>query len=239
MTGLTGLVVLGLVVVALGLAAATVYLVSTQTRGLLDAFRPSVESNVVFAGSIDRLQAEGKLVVLSADVTAESESSTARRIFFDLIDAGTTTVRVRAPARVQYVVSLADIGREDFSFDPEIRRLLLVLPNPRLDTTIVEVSTDPSEIEVYREIGWLRLDALSGRFNEERARRLLRDAAVEAGRSGRWMDEARESARREVARLLTPLIEALDEDVTFSIAFHDGPLPVDESTHQLPSPRGR
>lgn len=236
LTGFTGLVVLGLTVVALALGTALVYMLSQQTRGLVDAFRPSVDSKVVLAGTIEKLQAEGKLVVLTADVTAESESSTAKRIFFDLIDAGTTTVRVRAPARVQYVVPLDGIGRENFAYDPEARRLLLILPSPRLDTTIVEVSTDPEEMEIYRDIGWLRLEPLSGRFNEVRARQLLRDAAIEAGRSGRWLTEAQESARTELARLMGPLIEALRDDVEFMVAFHDGPMPGLESPSTLPMP---
>lgn len=237
LTGLSSLVVLGLVVVALGLAAAIVYMLSEQTRGIVDAFRPSVDSRVILSGTIDELHAEGKLVVLTADVTADSESSTAKRILFDLIDAGTTTVRVRAPARVQYVISLEEVSRDDFTYDPEIGRLLLILPNPRLDTTIVEVATDPAEVEVYRDVGWLRLDAFSGQFNENRARRMLREAAIEAGRSGLWLTEAQESARQELTRLLTPLIEALREDVEFTIVFHDGPMPTIEPHDALPDPR--
>ena len=237
LAGFTGLVVIGLVATALGLTAAIVYMLSSRTQGIVEAFRPSVESRVVLAGTIERLRAEGKLVVLTADVTAQSESSTARRIFFDLIDAGTTIVRVRAPARVQYVIPLDEVGRANFSYDAELGRLLLVLPNPRLDTSIVEVSTDPAEIEVDREIGWLRLSAFSGRFNEERARRLLRTAAIEAGRSGTWLREAQESAREEVFGLLAPLAGALREDVDLVVAFHNGPLSPLESSDALPQPR--
>jgi hypothetical protein len=237
LTGITGLVALGLIVVALALTAAIVAMVSERTRGIVDAFRPSIDSRVVLSGTLNELQAEGKLVVLTADVTADSESSTSRRILLDLIDAGTTSARVRAPARVQYVISLDEITREDFSYDPEIGRLLLVLPSPRLDTAIVEVSTDPDEVEVYREVGWLRLDAFSGRYNEDRARRSLREAAIEAGRSGPWMSEAQESARREVHRLLAPLVEALREDIEFSIVFYDGRTRTVESPGNLPVPR--
>lgn len=237
LTGFTGLVVLGLVVAALAIAAGIVYMLDRQAEGIVEAFRPRIDSRVVLRGAIEDLRAEGKLVVLSADVTAESESSTGKRIFFDLIDAGTTTVRVRAPARVQYVVPLSEISREDFLYDPETGRLVLTLPNPRLDTSIVEVSTDPSRIEVYKEIGWLRLDALSGRYNEERARRLLRDAAIEAGRSGYWLDRAQESTRTQMAGLLAPLLGALRTDVTFSIAFQDDGARRAEEAESLPTPR--
>lgn len=235
LTGFTATAVLGLVVVGLALIAAILYFANERTQGILDAFRPRVESEVVLRGSIERMQAEGKLVVLSADVTAVSESSTDKRIFFDLIDAGRTTVRVRAPARVQYVIPLSEVGREDFFYDPETKRLLLTLPNPRLDTSIVEVSTDPSELEIEKDVGWLRIETLSGRYNENRARRLLRDAAIEAGYSGYWLPRAQESARRELRLFLKPLITSLEEDVEFDVAF------VDEGSWQegagLPTPR--
>ena len=227
--------VIGLVVVALALIAGIIYLLNDKTSGIVDAFRPRVESEVVLRGSIEEMKAEGKLVVLSADVTAVSESSSDMRIFFDLIDAGRTTVRIRAPARVQYVIPLSEIGREDFFYDPETKHLLLTLPNPRLDTTIVEVSTDPSEVEIERDVGWLRIGALSGRYNEDRARRFLRDAAIEAGYSGFWLPRAQQSARRELRLFLKPLITSLEEDVEFDIAFVDeGPW---GESHGLPTPR--
>lgn len=227
--------VLGLIVVALALIAGIIYMVNQQAAGILDAFRPTVDSRVVLRGSIERMQEEGKIVVLSADVTAISESSTNKRIFFDLIDAGTTTVRVRAPARVQYVIPLDAVSRDDFFYDSETKRLLLVLPNPRLDTSIVEVSTDPAEIEIDQEIGWLRLEPFSGRFNEERARRLLRDAAIEAGMSGEWLPRAQASARMQMRDFLKPLITSLEEDVAFEIAFKSDGRAVEQG-EALPTP---
>lgn len=227
--------VLGLVVIALALIAGVVYLIAGRSAGLVDAFRPSVESHVVLRGAIERLQDEGKLVVLTAEVTAIAESSTDKRIFFDLIDAGTTTVLVRAPSRVQYFVPLDAVSREDIFYDAETRRLLLTLPNPRLDTSIVEVSTDPAQIHVFREIGWLRLDAFSGRYNEDRARRMLRDAAIEAGQSGEWLTRAQASARNQLLTFLEPLISSLDEDVSFEIAFYERQEPV-EGRRALPTP---
>src|SRR5690606_40971464 len=101
------------------------------------------------------------------------------------------------PARVQYVVPLDAVSRDDFFYDPETRRLLLTLPNPRLDPAIGAVSTDPSRVEVFREIGWRRLDALSGRYNEDRARRLLREAAIGAGHSGDGLTRAQAATRED------------------------------------------
>jgi hypothetical protein len=222
--------------IGMGLVAGTVYMWTSQTRGIADAFRPRVDSKEVLSGAIQQLRGEGKLVVLSADVAAEATSSTRKKIFFGLVDLGETVVQVRAPARVQYVVSLDELTQDDFTFDAERRRLVLAVPNPRLDTSIVQVSTDPSEIDVYSRIGWLRLDALSGTFNENRARTRLRDAAIHAGQSGYWLSEAQDSAREELHRLLTPLLDFLKEDVTLIIAFHDEPRPSVEAD-TLPRPR--
>lgn len=223
-----------LVVIGLGLVAWTVHMWTQQTQGIADAFRPRVDSKVVLSGAIERLQAEGKLVVLTAQVQAQTRSST-RKILFGMVDLGTTTVRVRAPAKVQYVISLSDITRDDFTYDPESRRLVLAIPNPHLDTTIVEVSTDPAEIEVDRDVGWLRLDSFKGKYDERRARSLLRDAAIHAGRSGSWLSEAQESARTELRRLLTPLVDALQPDVNLVIAFYR-PQPETPEQERLPTP---
>lgn len=231
---LTLLALTALVVIGLGLIAGTVYMLTQQTRGIADAFRPRVDSKVVLSGTIERLQTEGKLVVLTADVQAEARSST-RKILLGLVDLGETSVRVRAPAKVQYVVALRDITRDDFTYDAESRRLVLAVPRPRLDTTIVEVSTDPAEVEIDRSVGWLRLDSFTGKYDEHRARRLLRRAAIHAGRSGYWSDQAQTSAHNELRRLLSPLIDALDDDVTLLIAFHDDPPRSPEST-RLPRP---
>ena len=207
-----------LVVVGLALIAGTVYMLTDQTRGIAEAFRPRVDSEVVLSGTIEQLQTEGKLVVLTADVNAEARSST-RKILLGFVDLGETSVRVRAPARVQYYIPLDDISRDDFTYDEERRRLVLAVPGPRLDTAIVEVSTDPAEIEIERSVGWLRLDSFTEKFDERRAHRLLRDAAVHAGRSGYWLKEAQESTQTELRRLLVPLMDALDDDVTLVIAF--------------------
>ncbi len=231
---LTLMALTALVVIALGLIAGTVYMLTHQTRGIAEAFRPRVDSKVVLSGTIERLQTEGKLVVLTADVQAEARSST-RKFLLGLVDLGETSVRVRAPAKVQYVIPLTGITRDDFTYDAERRRLVLAVPNPRLDTTIVEVSTDPAEIEIDRSVGWLRLDSFTGKYDERRAHRLLRNAAIHAGRSGYWLQQAQESAHTELRRLLSPLIETLDEDVTLIIAFHGEDRPTPES-ERLPRP---
>lgn len=223
-----------LVVAGLALVAGTVYMLTDQTRGIAEAFRPRVDSKVVLSGTIERLQTEGKLVVLTAEVQAEARSST-RKILLGLVDLGETSVRVRAPAKVQYFIPLEGITRDDFTYDEERRRLVLAVPNPRLDTTIVEVSTDPAEIEIDRSVGWLRLDSFTEKFDERRAHRLLRDAAIHAGRSGYWLQEAQESTQTELRRLLVPLIDALAEDVTFVIAFRGDEEPMPES-RRLPRP---
>ncbi len=225
-----------LILIALGIMAGTAYLWTSHTRSIADAFRPHVDSKVVLAGAIERLQAEGKLVILSADVRAESYSSTQKKILNGLLDLGETSVEVRAPARVQYVIQLDQVKRDDFLFDPQRRRLVLAVPNPKLDTTIVDVSSDPSQIDVERRIGLFRLDAFSGTYNENRARKGLRAAAIHAGQSGWWLPEAQASARNEISRLLAPLLDALEDDVTLVIAFHDG-RPASSEYDVLPSPQ--
>ena len=223
-------------VIVVGLITASVYMWTTQARGIADAFRPQVDSRTVLSGTIEKLQTEGKLVVLSADVWAEARSSTRKKILYGLLDLGKSSVQVRAPARVQYVISLKDVTRDDFLYDQESRRLVLAVPSPLLDTSIVEVAVNPNKVDVDHQKSWLqRIGVLSEGQDENRARTLLRDAAIHAGRSGHWSQEAHRSAEAELRRLLDPMLMVLREDVTFEIVFYDGSRPRTED-RELPRP---
>ena len=233
--GVRAVSILVLVTVLLALIAGVVYFLAEQVQGIADAFRPNIDSKVVLAGTIEQLRAEGKVVVLTADVMAQVTSRTDTEILFGLLDPATTIVQVRAPARVQYVIPLDRINREDFFYDPTSKRLLITVPNPRLDTSIVQVSTDPADIEVMKDVGWMGLDRAGGRYNDRRARRLLRDAAIHAGQSGIWLRQAQESSDRALRRLFDPLISQLDDDVRVTFAFDDEDEPAGEGA--LPRPR--
>ena len=160
-----------LAVIGLGLITGTVYMWTQQTRGIVDAFRPRIDSKVVLSGTIERLQTEGKLVVLTADVQAEARSST-RKIFLGFVDLGETTVRVRAPAKVQYIVPLRDISRDDFTFDAESRRARILLLN--MHASIAE------GIVVGRTHYRVQVGPIAGRQNAETARNLLAGNDIES-----------------------------------------------------------
>ena len=235
--GGTAVSVLVLLAIVLALIAGTVYFLAGQVQGIADAFRPKVDSKVVLAGTIQQLRAEGKVVVLTADVMAEVTSRTDTEILFGLLDPATTIVQVRAPARVQYIIPLDRINREDFFYDPATKRLLITVPNPRLDTSIVQVSTDPADVEVMKDVGWMGLDRAGVRYNDRRARRLLRDAAIHAGHSGVWLQKAQESSDSALRRLLEPLLSKLDDDVRVTFAFEDEDSAEPKGEGGLPRPR--
>ena len=168
---------------------------------------PSYNTTTVIQTSVSRLRQEAKFVVLSADVTVEV-TRTSSKILFDRVDFGDTVTTVRTKGnRAQYFVDLNGIKESDFRLTNEGRNLVVTVPEPRVDETIVEVQSDPNQIEVQTKVGWLRTDKRSGELTRAEARKALRDAVVAEAKSQIFVDLARKNAQDKVAALLNPLVK--------------------------------
>jgi hypothetical protein len=167
---------------------------------------PSYTSTTIIQTSATRLRQEAKLVVLSADITVEV-TQTSSKIVWDLFDFGDTVSTVRSRGnRAQYFVGLEQIKENDFKLTNGGRELIVTVPQPRVDESIIEVQTNPDQIEVKTEVGWGRLNKRSGELTRAEARKSLRQAVISEAKSPRYAEEARDSARKKVAGLLNPLV---------------------------------
>lgn len=199
--------------------------IDTAARGVQALFAGTRTKTTVIRSVLGRIRGQSKLVVLTREVEARIVKTDSKTLWG--IDLGTTTVEVRAPGKVQYVVPLEELTESDFVFRPAARQVTVALPRPRLDPSMVEVESDPAKVEVHREIGWARLNSYSGQYLEDEARGELRLAALQAGADESIRELARRRACEEMRRLLQPLAKALQEDVALVLRFEDDapPLP--------------
>jgi hypothetical protein len=175
------------------------------TRSLM----PSYSTTTVIQTSMQKLRQEAKLVVLSADVTVEV-TRTSSKILFDRLDFGDTVTTVRTKGnRAQYSIDLNNIKESDFRLKNDGKTLIVTVPEPRVDESIVEVQSDPNQIEVQTKVGWLRTDKRSGEITRAEARKALRDAVISEAKSQMYVDLARKNAQDKVAGLLNPLVKQM------------------------------
>jgi hypothetical protein len=180
-------------------------LFNRATRSLM----PSYSTTTVIQTSMQKLRQEAKLVVLSADVTVEV-TRTSSKILFDRLDFGDTVATVRTKGnRAQYFVDLNGIKEKDFHLTNSGKNLVVTVPEPRVDESIVEVQSDPSQMEVQTKVGWLRSDKRSGELTRAEAKKALRDAVVAEAKSQIYVDLARKNAQDKVTALLNPLVNQM------------------------------
>ncbi len=195
--------------VAIIVFVGTLLVANRVLTRLTQPIGPSYTSTTLIQSSVSRLRQEAKLVVLSADVTVEV-TKTSSKILFDRLDFGDTVVTVRTRGnRAQYFVPLDEIRDNDFHVSAGGRSVTVSIPAPRVDDTIVEVQTDPSQMEIKTDIGWGRLNKRSGELARAEAKRSLRDAVINEAKTPVYVEIARKNAQEKVAALLNPAIKQM------------------------------
>jgi hypothetical protein len=189
--------------------AGVLYTVNRSVNRVTKSLMPTYTTTTVIQTSVQKLRQEAKLVVLSADVTVEV-TRTSSKILFDRLDFGDTVTTVRTKGnRAQYFVDLHGIKESDFRLSNGDKNLVVTVPEPRVDESIVEVQSDPNQIEVQTKVGWLRTDKKSGELTRAEARKALRDAVVSEAKSQIFVDLARKNAQDKVADLINPLVKQM------------------------------
>jgi hypothetical protein len=188
------------------------------------ALQPQINVNTIIQTSLNRLRDESKLVVYTADVSVMITKYSEKKVVYGKLNLGTTTVRVRAAGnKAQIIVPLKSLATSDFRYNETDRHLTVTVPAPRVDESLVEVQTDPTFYEVQTEVGWARLNKLSGDFLREQARRDLRPAVILEANQPHVIDLAKKSAQEKIAALLEPTIKAVEPNARVSIRFKDPP----------------
>lgn len=189
--------------------AATLYSANRFLNRATKSLAPTYTTSTLIQTSVQRLRQEAKFVVLSADVTVEV-TRTSSKILFDRLDFGDTVTTVRTRGNhAQYFVDLNGIKESDFRFSDDNKRLTVTVPEPRVDESIVEVQSDPDQMEVQTKVGWLRTDKRSGEITRAEAKKALRDAVIREAKTPLYVDLARRNAQDKVAGLLNPLVKQI------------------------------
>ena len=189
--------------------AGTMYTVTRIFNRATKSLAPTYINNTAIQTSVTRLRQEAKFVVLSADVTVEVTRSSSK-ILFDRVDFGDTVTTVRAKGnRAQYFVDLNGIKESDFRLSNGGKSLVITVPQPRVDESIIEVQSDPNQIEVQTKVGWLRTDKRSGEITRTEAKQALREAVVAEAKSQIYLDIARKNAQDKVTGLIDPLVKQM------------------------------
>ena len=192
--------------------------------GIAAAFKPEfrISYRTAISTSIDKMQRTGKLVVLQSEVgvVVTEESSKVVTVLGHPIDVGTTSVQIRCGGnKIQYYMPLDHITSDTFKFDKVSQHLVVTVPEPILDTDIVDIQSDPTQIDIQTKVGWGRLDAYSGQALRQLARTHLRPAVIAEGRGSIHLEAAKQQAKHQLQQMLTPLVNQLQDRVELVVEF--------------------
>ncbi len=192
----------------------------SAVEALVGAARPRVVETTVISTALSRLQDEAKLVVLTAETDARVSKISEKSTIWG-IDLGQSRVDLWASGnKVQYVLPLAELDERSAYFDADRNVLSVTVPPPALDEQMVEVQSNPEKIRVQTELGWARLDRYSGQFLRREARKDLRPAVIEQGRSALLLERARNNAEILLEEeLREKLAGALPPDADIEVVF--------------------
>lgn len=150
-----------------------------------------------FVSGIPVLKEDMRLVVASLDMVKTVAGESSKRAFG--LDLGTTKVSLSVPARVHYAIDLSGKLPVEFHIDEQARLFTAVFPEPEVQA--VEVFS--KDKRTLKEIGWARLESLSGRHLENDLERGLYDAVKAEASSAPALGQVRDRARPVLARFVS------------------------------------
>ncbi|MBN2771037.1 MAG: DUF4230 domain-containing protein [Spirochaetes bacterium] len=172
-----------------------------------NAVKPTVSIEQRIFNALGTIKEESKLVVQSTELIINQELTSKKRFMWDYYNLGTTKVRMIVPGnKVQYYIPTELLNEETVRWDKYKHKLILNLPDPVLDESLVEVQSDPSKYIIDKEIGWARSKYYSGAYLEDLFRKNLRNYVINMGKEEYYMEKARKNAERVVRELLMNII---------------------------------
>lgn len=203
---IVGILTLGFVL--LRSCDAPVRLADRIGANLRGAFTSHTRLVTLVSSAMGELQHESKIVVCTNQfpVTVTKSSSKSWEILGEAIDLGTTSVSLTAVEnKVQY--SIKNPGEISFDLREKPRELVVTIPPPVLDETIVEVQSSPDKIGIVTEAGWARSKFMSGKALEEQIKRELRPLVVQEGRHPARLEKAGTHAIRTIGDMVRQQLE--------------------------------
>jgi hypothetical protein len=134
------------------------------------------------------------------------------------VEVGRTTATIRSSGNVaQYVVPLQ---KGEWEVRIEADEVIVTLPPPIVDRSVVEVQSDPAKIEVAVDRDWaahlLRTDEA-----RDAALAAIRQAVIDQASSSVAMFEVREKSRAVVAEMILALIDTKDRPARVRVRWSD------------------
>lgn len=171
---------------------------------------------------------EGRLEVASMEITESLRRTDERRMLWDLLSLGRTTVEIEVPVTYRYYVRLED------EWKVEIHGPVALVEAPAIRPTLPPaIHTDRMRVRTEEDL--LRFDVDE---REDEARRSLTPRLSQRAASDAYVDLVREEARRRVARFVRQWL--LDQDfwtddrfATIKVRFADEVI---ESSLDAPDP---
>lgn len=143
---------------------------------------------------------EGRLEVASMEITERLERTDERRMLWDLLSLGRTTVEIEVPVTYRYHLRLED------EWQVEVHGPVALVEAPAIRATLPP-AIHTGRMRVRTEEDLLRFDADE---REDEARRSLTPRLSQRAASNAYVDLVREEARRRVARFVRQWL--LDQD---------------------------
>jgi hypothetical protein len=223
---------------SVGDAGATVYQdLKDGLKVAAETAKPKVETTTIIESALGELRAQGKLVVLTRNLSVRAEKSS-KAVIWDSIPVDDSAVEIKVNNnRVQYVIPLHDLAARSFTYDEATNKLVVTVPEPRLDRELIAVSADPADWEVKKDIGWLHLQDYwpdwRGDRLESEARSQLRGLVIEAAEEPLVLKEAREQAYVMMTTLVKAAIAPFAPDLEIEVRLDAGLTP-QEGTEAWP-----
>lgn len=201
------------------IAGQTLEGVENTVRDVLQP-KVSIQTQVISTG-VSLLAKEGKLVVLTRTLPITVEKRSDKRVFWDYLSLGETVARVTVREnKVQHVVYLGELLAEDLQYDAETNRLMVRIPTPEVDPTMLVVASNPEHWSIQTEVGWARLEDWSGAALTQAAKAELDAVLLATAQMDTAAEEvAKTQARAQIGALLqaslAPLAPNIEVDVTF------------------------
>jgi hypothetical protein len=215
--GCSGVVLAAVVVIAIGIVAATwifagavgsvAQSAADAVGRLADAFKPQVNIQTAVRAAVGKLDPQLRLKVAERELEVTVEDLEETRWLG--VPVGATVTRFRSTGNlVQYVVPLDGLTPERMEFIGSDGRgaLLVHLPAPRVDGRMVYVQVDPGKVEVEVDDQWLNnVNPFVG-DGSERARAAVRNAAVELASQPAYLKEIEDECAPRIEALLQSLL---------------------------------
>ncbi len=217
------------------LAFATALLVIAAAVILLlvpDLIFPSKGGTTAFISALGELRKAPALRVATREVAVRVDVSVPTEVTLRAwivpigpgwtVELGRTKVEIIAPGNVaQYIVALD--AREDASdalVEATDEAVIITLPAPRVDESLVEVQSDPKKLRIEVDRDWVD-HVVGDDAARDEALALIRAAVVRVASSNLALFEVREKSRAIIAEMIRALVPEQDRAREIRIRWAD------------------